>query len=79
MLEFTADCLVVPFATPAQVRDALRDQVATFLHSLRNVVKQFVELHEPWPLDVPMGMLRQISRSLDKDLWFLESHVQKRE
>jgi len=52
---------------------ALADQVAKLAASIRGAIQQSDELADPTTAD----LFTQISRSLDKDLWFLEAHLQK--
>ena len=54
---------------------ALSSQLAKLAASIRNAIQQSTELGDPTTSD----LFTEISRSLDKDLWFLEAHVQKRE
>ena len=54
---------------------ALAGQLAKVAASVRSAIQQSTEVGDPTTSD----LFTEISRSLDKDLWFLESHVQKRE
>jgi starvation-inducible DNA-binding protein len=57
---------------PEHVR-ALAAQVAKLAASIRDAIQQSTELGDPTTAD----LFTEISRSLDKDLWFLEAHLQK--
>ena len=57
---------------PEHVR-ALAAQVAKLAASIRSAIQQSAELGDPTTSD----LFTEISRSLDKDLWFLEAHLQK--
>jgi starvation-inducible DNA-binding protein len=52
---------------------ALAGQVAKLAASIRSAIQQSAELGDPTTSD----LFTEISRSLDKDLWFLEAHLQK--
>jgi starvation-inducible DNA-binding protein len=54
---------------------ALARQVATLAASIRGAIQQSAELGDPTTAD----LFTEISRSLDKDLWFLEAHLQKKQ
>ena len=54
---------------------ALSSQLAKVAASIRSAIQRSTELGDPTTSD----LFTEISRSLDKDLWFLESHIQKRE
>lgn len=54
---------------------ALAGQVAKLAASIRSAIQQSAELGDPTTAD----LFTEISRSLDKDLWFLESHLQKKQ
>jgi len=58
---------------PDHVR-ALAVQVAKLAASTRGAIQQSAELGDPTTSD----LFTEISRSLDKDLWFLEAHLQHR-
>src|SRR5262249_16990056 len=51
----------------------LAGQVAKLAASIRRAIQQSAELGDPTTSD----LFTEISRSLDKDLWFLEAHLQK--
>jgi starvation-inducible DNA-binding protein len=51
---------------------ALAGQVAKLAASIRGAIQQSAELGDPTTAD----LFTEISRSLDKDLWFLEAHLQ---
>src|SRR5262249_46979900 len=51
---------------------ALAGQVAKLAASIRDAIRQSTELGDPTTAD----LFTEISRSLDKDLWFLEAHLQ---
>src|SRR5262245_23889807 len=53
---------------------ALAGQVAKLATSTRSAIQQSAELGDPTTSD----LFTEISRSLDKDLWFLEAHLQHR-
>jgi starvation-inducible DNA-binding protein len=53
---------------------ALAGQVAKLAASVRGAIQQATELGDPTTAD----LFTEISRSLDKDLWFLEAHLQKK-
>jgi starvation-inducible DNA-binding protein len=53
---------------------ALAGQVAKLAASIRDAIQQSTELGDPTTAD----LFTEISRSLDKDLWFLEAHLQKK-
>ena len=53
---------------------ALAGQVAKLAASTRSAIQQSAELGDPTTSD----LFTEISRSLDKDLWFLEAHLQHR-
>ena len=53
----------------------LFSQLAKLAASTRSAIQQSTELGDPTTSD----LFTEISRSLDKDLWFLEAHIQKRE
>ena len=53
---------------------ALAGQAAKLAASIRNAIQQSTELGDPTTAD----LFTEISRSLDKDLWFLEAHLQKK-
>ena len=53
---------------------ALARQVAKLCGSIRGAIQQSAELKDPTTSD----LFTEISRSMDKDLWFLEAHIQKR-
>lgn len=53
---------------------ALAGQVAKLAASIRGAIQQSAELGDPTTAD----LFTEISRSLDKDLWFLEAHLQKK-
>ena len=59
---------------PEHVR-ALATQVAKLAASIRSAIQQSNELGDPTTAD----LFTEISRSLDKDLWFLEAHLQKKQ
>jgi starvation-inducible DNA-binding protein len=52
---------------------ALATQVAKLAASIRRAIQESAELGDPTTSD----LFTEISRSLDKDLWFLEAHIQK--
>src|SRR5262245_60232827 len=52
---------------------ALATQVAKLSASMRGAIQQSAEIGDPTTSD----LFTEISRSLDKDLWFLEAHLQK--
>lgn len=52
---------------------ALAGQVAKLAASIRGAILQSAEFGDPTTAD----LFTEISRSLDKDLWFLEAHLQK--
>ena len=52
---------------------ALAAQVAQLAASVRKAIQESSELGDPTTAD----LFTEISRSLDKDLWFLEAHLQK--
>jgi starvation-inducible DNA-binding protein len=52
---------------------ALATQVAKLAASIRMAIQESAELGDPTTSD----LFTEISRSLDKDLWFLEAHIQK--
>ena len=52
---------------------ALAAQVAKLAASIRSAIHESAELGDPTTSD----LFTEISRSLDKDLWFLEAHIQK--
>ena len=52
---------------------ALATQVAKLAASIRSAIQESAELGDPTTSD----LFTEISRSLDKDLWFLEAHLQK--
>jgi starvation-inducible DNA-binding protein len=52
---------------------ALATQVAKLAASVRGAIRESAELGDPTTSD----LFTEISRSLDKDLWFLEAHIQK--
>src|SRR5215471_9661587 len=52
---------------------ALGVQVAKMAASVRSAIQESAELGDPTTTD----LFTEISRSLDKDLWFLEAHLQK--
>jgi starvation-inducible DNA-binding protein len=52
---------------------ALASQVAKLAASIRGAIQESAELGDPTTSD----LFTEISRSLDKDLWFLEAHLQK--
>jgi starvation-inducible DNA-binding protein len=52
---------------------ALATQVAKLAASTRNAIRESAESGDPTTSD----LFTEISRSLDKDLWFLEAHLQK--
>lgn len=52
---------------------ALADQVAKLAASVRSAIQQSAEMGDPTTAD----LFTEISRTLDKDLWFLEAHLQK--
>ncbi|MGH9844209.1 MAG: DNA starvation/stationary phase protection protein Dps [Blastocatellia bacterium] len=52
---------------------ALADQLAKLAGSVRSAIQHSAELGDPTTSD----LFTEISRSLDKDLWFLEAHLQK--
>jgi starvation-inducible DNA-binding protein len=54
---------------------ALAGQVAKLAASIRGAIQQSAELGDPTTAD----LFTEISRSLDKDLWFLEAHLQKKQ
>ena len=54
---------------------ALASQVAKLAASIRGAIQQSAELGDPTTAD----LFTEISRSLDKDLWFLEAHLQKKQ
>lgn len=54
---------------------ALAGQVAKLAASIRGAIHQSAELGDPTTAD----LFTEISRSLDKDLWFLEAHLQKKQ
>jgi starvation-inducible DNA-binding protein len=49
-------------------------QVAKVAASIRSAIGQATELSDPTTAD----LFTEISRAMDKDLWFLEAHLQKR-
>jgi len=51
---------------------ALAGQVAKLAASSRSAIQQSAELGDPTTSD----LFTELSRSLDKDLWFLEAHLQ---
>jgi len=53
---------------------ALAVQLAKLAASTRSAIQQSAELGDPTTSD----LFIEISRSLDKDLWFLEAHLQHR-
>ena len=53
---------------------ALAGQVAKLAASIRGAIQQSAELGDPTTAD----LFTEISRSLDKDLWFLEARLQKK-
>lgn len=53
---------------------ALARQVAKLAASSRSAIQQSAELGDPTTSD----LFTELSRSLDKDLWFLEAHLQQR-
>jgi uncharacterized membrane protein len=53
---------------------ALAGQSAKLAASIPSAIEQSAELGDPTTAD----LFTEISRSLDKDLWFLESHLQKK-
>lgn len=53
---------------------ALADEVAKLATTIRSAIQQSAELDDPTTAD----LFTEISRSLDKDLWFLEAHLQNR-
>jgi starvation-inducible DNA-binding protein len=54
---------------------ALATQIAKLATSIRSAIRQSDELGDPTTAD----LFTEISRSLDKDLWFLEAHLQKKQ
>jgi starvation-inducible DNA-binding protein len=54
--------------------EALTQQMAAVAASVRYAIQQSVELGDPTTSD----LFTEISRALDKDLWFLEAHLQGR-
>ena len=52
---------------------ALAAQVSQLAASVRKAIQESAELGDPTTAD----LFTEISRSLDKDLWFLEAHLQK--
>jgi len=54
---------------------ALADQVAKLAASIRKAISQSEDLGDPTTCD----LFTEVSRSLDKDLWFLEAHLQSRQ
>jgi starvation-inducible DNA-binding protein len=52
---------------------ALAAQLAKLAASIRSAIRESAELGDPTTAD----LFTEISRSLDKDLWFLEAHLQK--
>jgi len=54
---------------------ALAGQVAKLAASIRGAIQQSAELGDPTTAD----LFTEISRSLDKDLWLLEAHLQKKQ
>jgi len=52
---------------------ALATQLAKLAASIRSAIQESAELGDPTTSD----LFTEISRSLDKDLWFLEAHLQK--
>ncbi len=52
---------------------ALAGQVAKLAASIRSAIQSSTELGDPTTAD----LFTEISRSVDKDLWFLEAHLQK--
>lgn len=57
---------------PEHVR-ALAGQAAKLAASVRGAISQSAELGDPTTAD----LFTEISRTLDKDLWFLEAHLQR--
>lgn len=53
---------------------ALATQAAKLAASIRGAIQESADLGAPTTSD----LFTEISRSLDKDLWFLEAHIQKR-
>lgn len=53
---------------------ALTEQVAKVAASIRKAINRAAELGDPTSAD----LFTEISRSLDKDLWFLEAHLQSK-
>ncbi len=53
---------------------ALSGQIATVAASVRKAILQSAELGDPTTSD----LFTEVSRALDKDLWFLEAHLQGR-
>ena len=53
---------------------ALAGQMAKLAASIRSAIGQSAELGDPTTSD----LFTEVSRSLDKDLWFLEAHLQKK-
>jgi starvation-inducible DNA-binding protein len=53
---------------------ALAGQMAKLAGSVRSAIQLSAELGDPTTAD----LFTEISRSLDKDLWFLEAHLQKK-
>jgi starvation-inducible DNA-binding protein len=51
---------------------ALSRQIAVVAASVRSAIQQSAELGDPTTSD----LFTEISRALDKDLWFLEAHLQ---
>ena len=52
----------------------LADQIAKLAASIRSAILKSVEFGDPTTSD----LFTEISRSLDKDLWFLEAHLQNK-
>jgi len=53
---------------------ALSGQIARLCASIRAAIKESAELGDPTTSD----LFTEVSRALDKDLWFLEAHLQGR-
>ena len=54
--------------------EALSRQIATVAASVRRAIQQSAEIGDPTTSD----LFTEVSRALDKDLWFLEAHLQGR-
>ena len=54
---------------------ALSDRIAAAAATVRRAIQESTDLGDPTTAD----LFTEISRSLDKDLWFLEAHLQGRQ